>query len=51
MLAAGAVPNTPGHLAGWIVDPQRLKPGTQMPQNNLKPADLRALLEYMETLK
>jgi cytochrome c oxidase subunit 2 len=51
ILAAGAVPNAPGHLAGWILDPQRIKPGTRMPQNNLSPADLRALLEYLETLK
>jgi len=51
LLAAGAVPNAPGHLAGWIVDPQRIKPGARMPQNNLNPLDLRALLEYLETLK
>ena len=52
---AAAVPiavfNRPGHLAGWILDPQKIKPGTRMPQNNLKPADLRALLEYLESLK
>jgi cytochrome c oxidase subunit 2 len=51
LLAAGAVPNVRGHLAGWIIDPQRIKPGTRMPQNNLSPLDLRALLEYLETLK
>jgi cytochrome c oxidase subunit 2 len=51
LLAAGAAPNVPGHLAGWITDPQRIKPGTRMPQNNLSAADLRALLEYLETLK
>jgi cytochrome c oxidase subunit 2 len=51
LLAGGAVPNVPGHLAGWIVDPQKIKPGTRMPQNNLSPDDLRALLEYLETLK
>ncbi|MDB5320680.1 MAG: cytochrome c oxidase, subunit [Phycisphaerales bacterium] len=51
ILAAGAVPNMPGHLAGWIMDPQRIKPGTRMPQNNLSAGDLRALLEYIETLK
>jgi len=51
ILAAGAVPNMPGHLAGWITDPQKIKPGTRMPQNNLSPTDLRALLEYLETLK
>jgi cytochrome c oxidase subunit 2 len=51
ILAGGAVPNTRGHRAGWIVDAQRLKPGCRMPQNNLRPADLNALLEYIDTLK
>jgi cytochrome c oxidase subunit 2 len=51
ILAAGAIPNAPGHLAGWIMDPQAIKPGVHMPQNNLKAEDLRALLEYLETLK
>ena len=51
LLGAGAIPNTRGHLAGWIVDPQKVKPGVLMPQNNVSPQDLRALLEYMETLK
>ena len=50
-IAAGAVPNRPGHLAGWVVDPQRIKPGTRMPQNSIPPDDLRALLEYLESLK
>jgi cytochrome c oxidase subunit 2 len=51
ILAAGALPNTPGHLAGWVIDPQRIKPGTRMPQNQLTPEELRALLEYLQTLK
>jgi cytochrome c oxidase subunit 2 len=51
LLAAGAIPNVPGHLAGWIIDPQKIKPGAKMPQNNLSAADLRALLEYLESLK
>jgi cytochrome c oxidase subunit II len=51
IIAAGAVPNMPGHLAGWIMDPQNIKPGTRMPQNNLSAGDLRALLQYLETLK
>jgi cytochrome c oxidase subunit II len=50
-LAAGTLPNTVGHLAGWIVDPQKIKPGVRMPQNNLSPEDLRGLLEYLESLK
>ena len=50
-IAAGTLPNTTGHLAGWIVDPQKIKPGVRMPQNALSPEDLLALLEYIETLK
>jgi cytochrome c oxidase subunit II len=50
-IAAGTLPNTRGNLAGWIVDPQRIKPGTKMPPNQLEPADLQALLAYLETLK
>jgi cytochrome c oxidase subunit 2 len=30
-LAAGTLPNVPGHLAGWVVDAQRIKPGNKMP--------------------
>jgi cytochrome c oxidase subunit II len=51
MLAAASIPNTPGHLAGWITDPQKIKPGVRMPQHNFDPNDLRALLEYLESLK
>jgi cytochrome c oxidase subunit 2 len=50
-LAAGSLPNTRGHLAGWIVDPQSIKPGTRMPANNLEPDELHALLAYLEGLK
>jgi cytochrome c oxidase subunit 2 len=50
-LAAGALPNTRGHLGGWIVDPQSIKPGTRMPPNNLEPDELHALLAYLEGLK
>lgn len=50
-LAAGVLPNTRANLAGWIVDPQSIKPGTHMPANNLSPGDLRALLTYLEGLK
>jgi cytochrome c1 len=50
-LAAGTLPNTPGHLAGWIIDAQRLKPGSKMPPNGMPPGDLQALLAYLESLK
>ena len=50
-IAAGSLPNTRGNLAGWILDPQRIKPGTRMPPNQLSPDDLQALLAYLETLR
>ena len=50
-LAAGTLPNTRGNLAGWIVDPQRIKPGVRMPPNELSPADLDAVLTYLQGLR
>ena len=50
-LAAGTLPNTPGHLAGWIVDPQSAKPGAQMPANSLSADDLSALLAFLGGLQ
>jgi cytochrome c oxidase subunit 2 len=51
MLAAGAIPNTRGYLAGWIANPQNIKPGVRMPPNTLPSDDLNALLDYLESLK
>jgi cytochrome c oxidase subunit 2 len=50
-LAAGTLPNTRRHLAGWIVDPQSQKPGNNMPPNLLRPDELQALLSYLEILR
>jgi cytochrome c oxidase subunit 2 len=50
-IAAGTLPNTRGNLAGWIVDPQRVKPGAKMPPIALRPNDLDALLTYLQSLK
>ena len=50
-LAAGTIPNTRGNLAGWIVDPQRIKPGNHMPPNALSSSELEALLTYLQSLK
>ncbi|MGH7510051.1 MAG: cytochrome c oxidase subunit II [Gemmatimonadales bacterium] len=50
-IAAGSLPNNRGNLAGWIVDPQRIKPGVRMPPNQLDPEDLQALLTYLESLE
>jgi cytochrome c oxidase subunit II len=50
-LAAGALPNQPAHLARWIVEPQAVKPGVNMPPNRLPPADLDALVAYLSSLR
>ena len=34
-IASGMLPNTPGHLSGWIANPDVLKPGTPMPRTDL----------------
>lgn len=50
-LGAGVVPNTRGNLAGWIIDPQSIKPGNKMPPMYLEGDDLQALLAYLQTLQ
>lgn len=50
-IAAGTLPNTPGNLAGWILDPHAYKPGVNMPANPMSPEDLAALVAYLGTLK
>lgn len=50
-IAAGTLPNTRGHLAGWVANPQAIKPGSRMPPNLLQPADLQAVLSYLRGLQ
>ena len=50
-LGAGTLPNTRGHLAGWIADPQGIKPGNRMPPPGLTSDELQAVLAYLESLK
>jgi len=50
-IGAGTLPNTKGHLAGWIADPQHIKPGNRMPPPGLNGEELQAVLAYLETLK
>jgi cytochrome c oxidase subunit 2 len=50
-IASGTLPNTTGALAGWILDPQRMKPGTQMPPNALSGDELQDLVSYLQSLQ
>ena len=49
-LGDGAAPNRSGFLAGWIADPQHLKPGTKMPRVALSGEELQAITAYLKTL-
>ena len=49
-IAAGTLPNTPGHLTGWIANPQGIKPGNLMPQIDMSGADLNAIRSFLQTL-
>ena len=51
MIAAGTLPNTRGHMAAWIMNPENVKPGAKMPPVRLGAADLNALLVFLESLK
>jgi cytochrome c oxidase subunit 2 len=50
-IAAATVPNRRGFLAGWILDPQHLKPGNNMPPMVMEQGDLEPLLDYLESLQ
>ena len=50
-LAAGSLENNTGNLAGWIMDPQHIKPGALMPTATLSGQQLQELLAYLNSLK
>jgi cytochrome c oxidase subunit II len=50
-LAAGSIPNNRGYLAGWIANPQGVKPGVLMPAVPLSPGELNAIVTYLQSLK
>jgi cytochrome c oxidase subunit 2 len=50
-IASGTLSNTKENLGRWVLNPQMIKPGTQMPPSPLSTVQLDALLAYLETLK
>mgnify|MGYP006315463885 FL=1 len=51
-IAAGTLRTHRGTLAGWIADPQAIKPGARMPAaTDIDGATLQALAAYLEQLK
>lgn len=51
MIGGALLQNTRGNLAGWIADPQVIKPGIKMPRTYLESDDLQALVTYLESLE
>ena len=49
-LAAGALPMDRTALQTWIIDPQRHKPGTNMPAVPLQPQQLNDITDYLMSL-
>lgn len=50
-VGGGFLPNTKGHLGGWIANPQALKQGSPMPQVAMSADEFSAILQYLGTLE
>jgi cytochrome c oxidase subunit 2 len=50
-IAAGTLPLNRGTLAGWILDPQHVKPGNYMPATDLTGPNVQALIAYLMSLR
>jgi cytochrome c oxidase subunit 2 len=50
-LAAGWLPNTPEHLAGWVARPQAVKRGVRMPDPTLAAGEVAALVAFLRGLE
>ena len=50
-IAAFTLPNTPQNLLAWLQDPQKVKPGSKMPQIPLPLQELQQLVAYLEEMK
>ncbi len=49
-LASGTLPADQGDLAGWISDPQSIKPGTRMPHVALSSDEFQLVITYLSSL-
>jgi len=47
MFVAGTLPNTPGDLIHWIRNPQKIKPGTAMPDMDVTQQDAADIAAYI----
>ncbi len=50
-ILSGMLTNTRANLTRWLDDPQKVKPGSRMPDFMFKPKEVNALVAYLEGLK
>jgi cytochrome c oxidase subunit 2 len=50
-LAASMIPNTPETMAGWLRNPDSVKPGALMPDLNLDEQRIQDLIRFLEGLR
>jgi len=50
-LGGGVISNDASHLASWVDNPQRIKPGVRMPPQPLSESETKAVVAYLEGLK
>lgn len=51
MIAGATLTNNANNMAGWVIDAQHIKQGSDMPKMTINPADLQALLAYLASLR
>jgi|SRR5215213_5087783 len=50
-IASATLPMSRGNIAAWVLDPQGIKPGVNMPNVPLTPDELESLVSYLEGLR
>lgn len=48
---AGALPNRPGNLVAWLMDPQAIEPGTAMPNLAITEQEARDMSAFLYSLR
>ncbi len=50
-MIAGRLPNTPENMMRWVMHPQQVSPGTDMPELGVNESTARDITAYLETLQ
>jgi cytochrome c1 len=50
-MIAGLLANTPDNMREWILHPQQIKPGDEMPDMGVSEQDARDMVAYLESLQ